>query len=844
MNDTPDKSGEADEQAEPIDATALSSLARSTVVGHLLNGMPEDLARVGLELDSGNPEAARGLSHRLFTTVETNREALIAVSKVKPRGQLEAVAVERAGAAAVNQGDVPVVRDADFLNDAAVRRTQLDLGSGDTYALITQREKVGGNSYFGAHTLKFANELKAEKGVEEADRYVNFATRHERFFAARNPGEAARDMGGGVGAFFGDAVKLGYALGSDTPTRDQAVESLLSLGGKFGKTPEEKTNAVRAVSDGLQAAMQYGLVDEKTKKRIPGTGFDGVASMDGGRIAKHIGALVRNGVVSPETLKEAATKSAVAFTKRMTDPDARYSTPDQIDVLAEIAVWENIPDSIAAGKLSDRAVAFKAVDFAVNQVFGDLASDEGAVSGATDKHMVRAAAGVLQQAVLDGEVLDSGVLKGQSMRDVLRGVALGDPDALALFDGTEWQERLDVARQRGMQRAGMELMASYGLSQDNAMALAAVRASGNSGDFGESQKAVASADSYLQSLDKSVNDPEAPKTTAGVASQLLEDPAYFAGLDEEQAKARREELMAIAGRVDEKTDERIRVEQLLPDMKDKLRKDPELARLVDEYRTANAVTSSATMRQRSRALQRIDRYVGQRYRPGGVNASGTTEEAIGIRLFGAHSPMSDVAWEPLLPGDVKDVDTLVSRIEASALKLADQKGDKRVYVAPETAAKDVERLRDLIGGVKQSKGGDLAKYKVSAAAFGLDSGAATEAMTRIAKVKEGRSLETLRGQTLAVIDAKAAKLADSAATDPRTLASLLTLRRKAERERDADVLAGMLDSWSMAEFQRDTGLGIMKAKTEIKEGVRKNPKDGDAVAPAAPEDDDPAKATK
>ena len=115
---------------------------------------------------------------------------------------------------------------------------------------------------------------------------------------------------------------------------------------------------------------------------------------------------------------------------------------------------------------------------------------------------------------------------------------------------------------------------------------------------------------------------------------------------------------------------------------------------------------------------------------------------------------------------------------------------------------------------------------------------------RIAKVKEGRSLETLRGQTLAVIDAKAAKLADSAATDPRTLASLLTLRRKAERARDADVLAGMLDSWSMAEFQRDTGLGIMKMKAEIKAGVRKNPKDGGDVAPAAPEDDNPATATE
>ena len=788
-------------------------------------------------------DSARVGARRVFQTIETNRESLLAISKMKPASNMEKLLVDRAKAAVEDYAGIQPVRDSDVESPEALRRTQLDLGSGDTYALITQRDKTGKNSHFESHTLKFANELKAAKGVVAADDYVNFAMRHGREFAVHTP-DMASGGPGKLGTFLGDAVKLGYALGSDTPTRDQAVESLLSLGGKFGKTPEEKTNAIRAVSDGLQAAMQYGLVDEKTKKKIPGTGFDGVASMDGGRIAKHIGALVRNGVVSPETLKEAATKSAVAFTKRMTDPDARYSTPDQIDVLAEIAVWENIPDSIAAGKLSDRAVAFKAVDFAVDQVFGDLASDEGAVSGATDKHMVKAVAGVLQQAVLDGEVLDSGVLKGRPMRDVLRGVALGDPEALALFDDTEWKEQIDVARQRGMQRAGMELMASYGLSQDNAMALAAVRASGNSGDLGESQKAVANADSYLQSLDKSVNDPEAPKTTAAVASQLLADPAYFAGLDEEQAKARRTELEAIAGRVEAKTAERHRVEQLLPDMKDKLRKDPELARLVAEYRTANAVTSSATMRQRSRALQRIDRYVGQRYRPGGVNSSGTIEETIGIRLFGAHSPMTDVAWEPLLPGDVKDVDTLVSRIEASALKLADQKGDKRVYVAPETAAKDVARLRELIGGVKQSKGGDLAKYRMSAAEFGLDSRAATEAMTRIAKVKEGRSLETLRGQTLAIIDAKAAKLADSAAMDPSTMSSLLTLRRKAERERDANVLAGMLDSWSMGEFQRDTGRGIMKAKTEIKEGVRKNPKDGDAVAPAAPEDDDPATATE
>ncbi|NLD86394.1 MAG: hypothetical protein GX636_10860, partial [Actinomycetales bacterium] len=233
-----------DEEVAPIDLTQVAGTANASVGGLLASVLPSAIDRVASDRASGDVDSARVGARRVFQTIEANRESLIAISKMKPASSMEKLLVDRAKAAVEDYAGIQPVRDSEVESPEAIRRAQLDLGSGDTYALITQREKVGGNSYFGAHTLKFANELKAAKGVEEADRYVNFATRHERFFAARNPGEAARDMGGGVGAFFGDAVKLGYALGSDTPTRDQAVELLLGLGDKFGKTPEEKTNAV------------------------------------------------------------------------------------------------------------------------------------------------------------------------------------------------------------------------------------------------------------------------------------------------------------------------------------------------------------------------------------------------------------------------------------------------------------------------------------------------------------------------------------------------------------------------------------------------------------------------
>lgn len=862
---------------ENLETPTVEGVTPALPGGALMNvittAIPAAAEEAKAAMARGDVKKYNGLVSKGAQIVDANSSGISAIADLEVTDATPPVLkilAERAKAAR-DSGGLPGMRvapDEAWESPEALNRFAALNHSSMSVATLDARSRTGKTTRYEENILETANILASkDRGTYsnfegDPNDYVRFATKWGDEFGRTFGTEAPS----GLGQALSGIATQAFMSGSTTTERNESMVQLLGAA-KFGKTPEDKVAMLSAVAMGLKDAMSRDEVDSKGNP-VPGTSFAALSGTGAsGMIVENLGRMMRKDTVTDESLRRYTSTAARMFNNLVggTSP-----LPDQLHVLAEIAVHQALPPERQAGSLSPIATKYIETDNAEKWAPQNLLLDKGNDGGAaaTIPALVSAIAPVFKQMVVAGGEFPEDVTPIMAMEAAVRG----DLDVLDKFSPAV-RQGIDAAQKTGLQQAALVINGQYGVSLEDAHIVALNHT------LGANAAALTTSSTYRESFDKL--DPTGMLTKRHVPGKNIAaaalDPTDIVHFASELAKESTVPGSKIIFTGDDAKDEKIRTELTriaaevsgykepvterqqqardveAPKVYDMLSKNDKYMSLKPQYVHAVAVGDKAQIAKLEAEKNKIihdtivDMYGVQDVR-----------QNVTIKVNGVETPYTNVHYlgHPLerslealgrprggameiAPGKFgedafADIGKTWVDLEKRSFLRAD--GPSEVRVDPAKMARYAAFEKEAYGMARSRAASIDNDLNERVLRYGLNPERVRSVAAKVKSVTDGMSLEQTRDAVVAALTKKA-----SSPDIPELVRlSYFDLIRKASAAKDPMLLASMLATHDATLASDDLKKKLNTAEL-VAEASAKGRKKGDptgSVAPAAPDSDE------